>query len=255
MRFVGSFAGGPLPSVGPAAPDLFSLNGPAPDTGDGLLSLSRIRGTSMSVKKSPGASQENAAAPAYRTAAAPPGDDAAPRACAGTAVPSTAACGARPTLRSPGVVRATRGPLVRAPQLPQAAARQNIASYAHLHGVVLTRGHTPVGTLEPATLCRILREAIEATTEGRRERAETVVRSIAARIGQAGGEPLPVPQVALDVLRRLSLAARLATAAPGLSIAAPVGGGRPTMAARRSRYQVDVAGARAADDSGSRSWS
>ncbi len=109
-----------------------------------------------------------------------------------------------------------------APNLPQAAARQNIASYVHLYGVVLTRKDKRVATIAPAALCRILREVIEATTEGRRERAETVVRSIALRIIEADGEPLAVPQAALDVLRRLTLAARLAKGAPaGLRIEGP----------------------------------
>ena len=119
-----------------------------------------------------------------------------------------------PARRSVDGVRPERLCNVLAPHLPQAAARQNIASYAHLHGVVLTRKHRPAATIAPAALCRILREAIEATTEGRRERAETVVCSIAMRIIEAGGEPLAVPQVAIDVLRRLTLAARLADAAP-----------------------------------------
>jgi hypothetical protein len=168
-----------------------------------------------------------------------------------------------------------RAPLVRPPLLPEAAARQNIASYVHLHGVVLTRTHTPVDTMAPAALCRILREAIAATTEGRRERAETVVRSIAARIGDADGEPLAVPQVALDVLRRLTLAARLASAAPQPSSALgakasrphqeqaggprsgkgaqPVRGKRPKPA-RRPRDRTAAAGGRATDSGGSRSW-
>jgi len=115
--------------------------------------------------------------------------------------------------RSAGDVRWVSTPHLPAVHLPASAARQNIASYAHLHGVVLTCRHKPVGTIAPAALCRILREAIEATTEGRRERAETVVRAIAARIAEARGEPLAIPQPALDVLRALTLAARLATAA------------------------------------------
>ncbi|HKV00327.1 MAG TPA: hypothetical protein VJR58_33820 [Vineibacter sp.] len=91
-----------------------------------------------------------------------------------------------------------------APLLPIRAARQNIASYAHLYGAVVTRYRTPIETIAPAALCRIIRTAVETTHEGRRERAETIVRALALSIIGAEGEPLGVPRTAFDLLKRLS---------------------------------------------------
>jgi len=91
-----------------------------------------------------------------------------------------------------------------APMLPIRAARQNIASYAHLYGAVVTRYRTPIETIAPAALCRIIRTAVEAAHEGRRERAETIVRTLALSIIGAEGEPLGVPRTAFDLLKRLS---------------------------------------------------
>jgi hypothetical protein len=229
----------------------------------------------MSVNRKSGPSQEGAVVPARRVASAPIDGDARPGACGYSAGGDGPPCSAAPVPRSAGGVRAMRAPPLPSPLLPEAAARQNIASYAHLHGVVLTRKHAPVDAMAPATLCRILREAIEATTEGRRERAEMVVRSIAARIGHADGEPLAVPQVALDVLRRLTLAARLAGGTPQRSSAPAVrasrlhhekasgpraqeGGhpvrGRPTKPARPAADHKGATRKRAKDHGVPRSW-
>lgn len=90
------------------------------------------------------------------------------------------------------------------PPLPIRAARQNIASYAHLYGAVVTRYRVPIETIAPATLCRIIRNAVETAHEGRRERAETIVRTLALSIIGAEGEPLGVPRTAFDLLTRLS---------------------------------------------------
>jgi hypothetical protein len=103
------------------------------------------------------------------------------------------------------------------PLLPMRAARQNIASYVHLHGAVMTRFGEPMEMIEPAALCRIIRTALETTHEGRLERAETVVRAIALSIITAERGPLPVPRTAFDLLKRLgrqSLVARHIRDAP-----------------------------------------
>ncbi len=85
--------------------------------------------------------------------------------------------------------------------LPPDAARQNLASYAHLHGVVLTRGGEPAGTMSAARFCRILRAAVENSAGTRRLRAVTLVRRIAQSLRGQGG-PLCVPRAALNALRR-----------------------------------------------------
>jgi hypothetical protein len=93
--------------------------------------------------------------------------------------------------------------LAGAPRLPAAAARQNIASYAHRHGAVLTRAGQPVRAIAAAALCRVLRQAVERSDGARRERVETLVRAIALALGRQTG-PLAVPQQAFDALRRLA---------------------------------------------------
>jgi hypothetical protein len=109
-----------------------------------------------------------------------------------------------------GVSLLSRSPRFIGPKLPVDTALRNIASYAHLRGVVLTRRFGPMATIAPAALCRILRDAVMLTSDGRRLRAETMVRAIAMRILTAEGEPLVIPQVTLDVLRVFAAAARLA---------------------------------------------
>jgi len=105
--------------------------------------------------------------------------------------------GAATEVRSPSLAFLT-------PPLPIRAARQNIASYAHLYGAVVTRYRVPIETIAPAALCRIIRNAVETAHEGRRERAETIVRTLALSIIGAEGEPLGVPRTAFDLLTRLS---------------------------------------------------
>lgn len=85
--------------------------------------------------------------------------------------------------------------------LPPDAARQNLASYAHLHGVVVMQGGAPVDTMSAARFCRILRAAVENSSGLRRLRAVTLVRRIAASLRGQGG-PLCVPRPALNALRR-----------------------------------------------------
>jgi hypothetical protein len=87
------------------------------------------------------------------------------------------------------------------PRLSPRAARQNIASYAHRHGVVLTRMGQPVGTMAAVTLCRILRAAVDNSQGERRQRAEGLVRTIVRSLQGQGG-PLCVPVPLLNVLRR-----------------------------------------------------
>lgn len=86
------------------------------------------------------------------------------------------------------------------PLLPPAAARQNIASYAHRYGVVVTRQGEPVGTMSAARFCRILRAAVENSTGRRRLRAVVLVRAIAEGLQGQGG-PLCVPLLVLNFLR------------------------------------------------------
>jgi hypothetical protein len=93
-------------------------------------------------------------------------------------------------------------------QLTERAARQNIASYAHRHGVVVTRRGQPVGEIAAVRLCRILRAAVENSSGPRRERVETLVRAIALSLRGQGG-PLCVPKTALNALRRLGRARRM----------------------------------------------
>ena len=90
------------------------------------------------------------------------------------------------------------------PQLPIRAARQNIASYVHLYGAEVTRYRMPIEAVAPAALCRIIRNAVETAHEGRRERAETIVRALALSIITAECRPLGVPRTAFDLLKRLS---------------------------------------------------
>lgn len=87
------------------------------------------------------------------------------------------------------------------PRLGVGAARQNVASYAHRHGVVLTRQGSAVGGMAAVTLCRILRAAVENTTGERRQRAESLVRAVAHSLQGQGG-PLCVPLPVINVLRR-----------------------------------------------------
>lgn len=65
---------------------------------------------------------------------------------------------------------------------------QDIASAAHLRGVVLMRGDTVVGSLEAADLCRTMRAAHE-NTRGlgpRHDQVRQIVNSIAIRLGSRG---------------------------------------------------------------------
>lgn len=65
---------------------------------------------------------------------------------------------------------------------------QDIASAAHLRGVVLMRGETVVGSLEAAGLCRTMRAAHE-NTRGlgpRHDQVRQIVNSIALRLGSRG---------------------------------------------------------------------
>ncbi len=105
-----------------------------------------------------------------------------------------------------GALSATRSPALHfvPPRLPIRAARQNIASYVHLYGAEVTRYRTPIETVAPAALCRIIRNAVETAHEGRRERAETIVRALALSIITAECRPLGVPRTAFDLLKRLS---------------------------------------------------
>ncbi len=105
--------------------------------------------------------------------------------------------------------------------LPMRAARQNIASYVHLYGAAVTRFGEPIEPIAPAALCRVVRAALENTHEGRRERAETLVRALALSIITAEQRPLAVPRTAWDLLRRLgrqSLVARHVREAPAAAL-------------------------------------
>jgi hypothetical protein len=89
--------------------------------------------------------------------------------------------------------------------LPIRAARQNIASYAHLHGAVVTRYGEPVGEISAAALCRLLRAALEGGTDARRARVERLARLVAMSLQGQGG-PLCVTKTTINVLRRYARA-------------------------------------------------
>jgi hypothetical protein len=65
---------------------------------------------------------------------------------------------------------------------------QDIASAAHLRGIVLMKGETVVGSVEAADLCKALRAAHENTRgqEGRHGHVVTLANGIAARLGAKG---------------------------------------------------------------------
>lgn len=65
---------------------------------------------------------------------------------------------------------------------------QDIASAAHLRGIVLMKGETVVGSLEAADLCKALRAAHENTRgqDGRHGHVITLANGIAARLGAKG---------------------------------------------------------------------
>jgi len=65
---------------------------------------------------------------------------------------------------------------------------QDIASAAHVRGIVLMKGETVVGSLEAAVLCRTLRAAHENTRgqDQRHGHVETLANGIAARLGVQG---------------------------------------------------------------------
>lgn len=65
---------------------------------------------------------------------------------------------------------------------------QDIASAAHLRGVVLTRNDTIVGSVEAVDLCRGLRAAHENTRgqETRHDHVERLAHGIAVKLGARG---------------------------------------------------------------------
>lgn len=65
---------------------------------------------------------------------------------------------------------------------------QDIASAAHLRGIVLMKGETVVGSVEAADLCKALRAAHENTRgqDGRHGHVLTLANGIAARLGAKG---------------------------------------------------------------------
>lgn len=65
---------------------------------------------------------------------------------------------------------------------------QDIASAAHVRGIVLMKGETVVGSLEAAELCRALRAAHENTRghEGRHAHVRNLANGIALRLGVKG---------------------------------------------------------------------
>lgn len=86
--------------------------------------------------------------------------------------------------------------------MPMEAALQNIASAAHLRGVVIMKnGVASDIPLTAADLMRALRGAWTKTqgSEQRAARAEVIIRSVAARLQQGG--PVQVVASSLGVLR------------------------------------------------------
>jgi hypothetical protein len=86
---------------------------------------------------------------------------------------------------------------------------QDIASAAHLRGVVLMRGDTAVGSLEAADLCRTMRAAHE-NTRGlgpRHDQVRQIVNSIAIRLGSRGA--VIVMRAQWNLLRGYAAAQRL----------------------------------------------
>lgn len=88
--------------------------------------------------------------------------------------------------------------------MPIAAALQGIASAAHLRGVEITRNGTAAGTLPAGDLMRALRGAWEKTKgqPKRGDRAEIIIRSVAARLAQGG--PVQIVASSLGVLRSMA---------------------------------------------------
>lgn len=65
---------------------------------------------------------------------------------------------------------------------------QDIASAAHVRGIVLTKGDTVVGSLEAAELCKGLRAAHENTRghDARHSHVRNLASGIAAKLGVKG---------------------------------------------------------------------
>lgn len=83
---------------------------------------------------------------------------------------------------------------------------QDIASAAHLRGVILTRGINAdgsphiVGAVEARELCRTIRAAAENTRgqDGRHTQVKQAVFAIAMKLGQKGA--VQVPRMTMNVL-------------------------------------------------------
>ncbi len=82
---------------------------------------------------------------------------------------------------------------------------QNIASAAHLRGIVLLRGEVVVGSLEAAELCRTIRAAHENTRgdEHRHDHVEALANGIATRLGVRGA--VGVSQSAWNLIKGYSM--------------------------------------------------
>lgn len=86
---------------------------------------------------------------------------------------------------------------------------QDIASAAHLRGVVLMKGDAVVGSLEAAELCKGLRAAHENTRgqEGRHAHVVTLANGIAARLGVKGA--VQVSNFAWNLIRGYAAARKI----------------------------------------------
>lgn len=85
---------------------------------------------------------------------------------------------------------------------------QDIASAAHVRGVVLLRAETVVGSVEAAELCRTLRAAHENTRgqDGRHDHVERLANGIAVKLAVRGA--VQVSATVMNFLRGYAAAQR-----------------------------------------------